>query len=371
MKKEKIALPSFIIKDIEGNKTSIMKEPSICPDICIEKLLEKRFSKICDNFNDDITSYSNTEIFNKLNKLIQICQAKERSIRPQLEKICYNALVDLFNLPKDTFILEFHLDEDISKNKNFNITPQSGEGVVYKDYSELENLLNEVQKRRVLNIIITGFAINLVNDGIKKSLSDIFSLDEELPHLYSKILKINEYLNFVSNNKLTDKNPQQAGYSKLILRGETQLPILESHGIIFPILLQESIRCFLEYSISNGLPQDKGLADKVIDKCDALMFSIWDERIGPEICKRIDRKIGTKMIPLMVKNISSLPANDFIEYARETFCDTERGHHMNDILYDETLYEYQYSDFEERLLQKQNDADVINDEYFDENELSY
>ena len=42
---------------------------------------------------------------------------------------------------------------------------------------------------------------------------------------------------------------------------------------------------------------------------------------------------------------------------------------MNAILYDETKHENDYDDFEGRLMQRQSDADVIEDEYFLEDEL--
>lgn len=367
-------IPKFIFSDIQGNRTSLMKEPSICPDECLKKMMKERFGDVCSNFNDDILSYTQEEVFNKLGKLIQICQAKERNIRSQLEQLCYTALVDLFNIPEDTIELKLSLDEEICKDKCFPITPKTGMNDEYNEYSELENEAFEIQKRRILNIIITGAAMDLVNRGLKRVLSNIFEMDEELPHLYSKIMKINEYLNFISDIKITDKNPQQGGYEELTLGTTLKAPVVEAHGIIFPILLQESIRCLLELCISNGLPNDEKEANKIMDKADALMYSVWDERIGAAVWKFISRPmagkyLNTKVLPSMFANISSLPVEEFINYARETFCMTKKGTRMNRILYDETEHEIEYDDFEGQLMQKQNDASVINDEYFSEDEL--
>lgn len=367
-------IPKFIFSDIQGNRTSLMKEPSICPDECLKKMMKERFGDVCSNFNDDILSYTQEEVFNKLGKLIQICQAKERNIRPQLEQLCYTALVDLFNIPEDTIELKLSLDEEISKDKCFPITPKTGMNDKYNEYSELEKEAFEIQKRRILNIIITGAAMDLVNRGLKRVLSDIFEMDEELPHLYSKIMKINEYLNFISDIKITDKNPQQGGYEELTLGTTLKTPIVDAHGIIFPILLQESIRCLLELCISNGLPNDEKEANKIMDKADALIYSVWDERIGAAVWKFIShamkgKYLNTKVLPSMFANISSLPVEEFIDYARETFCMTKKGTRMNCVLYDETEHEIEYDDFEVQLMQKQNDNSVINDEYFSEDEL--
>ena len=367
-------LPQFIIDNIEANKTSLLKEPSICPDEQLLKLMNARFISICTNFNDNILAHTPKEVFNKLSRLIQICQAKERNIRPQLEKLCYNTLVELFDIPEDSVDFILKIDEKISMDKIFQITPKTGNSEeTYNEYADIENDSKELQKRRILNIIITGAAMDLANKAMKKALSETFELDEELPHLYSKIMKINEYLNFVSNIKITDDNPQQAGFENLTLGTSLKAPVLEAHGLIFPILLQESIRGLLELCISNGLPDDENLAIKIIDKADALMYSVWDERIGPEIwnfiCKSGGNDMPTKIVPYILSNMSTLPADDFIAYARETFCRTEKGKHMNAILYDETRHENDYGDIENRLMKKQNDFDVIEDEYFLDDEL--
>ena len=85
---DKNKLPKFIVDGIETNRTSLLKEPVICPDEQLLKLMNARFAAVCSNFNDNILAHAPTEVFNKLSKLIQICQAKERNIRPQLEKLC-------------------------------------------------------------------------------------------------------------------------------------------------------------------------------------------------------------------------------------------------------------------------------------------
>ena len=372
--KDRNKLPQFIVDSIETNRTSLMKEPVICPDEQLLKLMNARFTAVCSNFNDNILAHAPTEVFNKLGRLIQICQAKERNIRPQLEKFCYNTIVELFDIPEDCITLSLSIDESISPDKSFQVSPKTGSNEEpYREYADIENDSKEIQKRRILNIMVTGAAMDLTNRGLKKILSEVFDLDEELPHLYSKILKINEYLNFVSNIKISDRNPQQAGYENLTLGTTASIPKIDAHGLIFPILLQEAIRGLLELCVSNGLPDDEKIALKVIDKADALMYSVWDERIGPEIwnyvCKSASSNIDTKIIPSMLSNISTLPVDDFIGYARETFCRTEKGKRMNAILYDETKHEKDYDDFEGRLMQKQSDADVIEDEYFLEDEL--
>lgn len=366
-------MPKFIMSDIKSNNTSILKDPNICYDEQMFNIISSRFSHICDNFNDDILSYPKEEIFNKIGKLMQICQAKERNIRPQLEKLCFNAIVELFDIPEDTVLISLNLLEDIEQGKSFNVQPKTGEENAYEQFSDIENEAKEVQKRRFLNILITGAAVSLTNIGLKKILSDLFDLDEELPHLYSKILKVNEYFNFISNIKITDRNPQQAGYEEVMLGTSVNQPSVKAYGLILPVLLQEAIRGLLELCISNGLPDNENFAKLIIDKADALMYEPWDERIGPELWRFIAESSGcmtnTKIIPMMLSNLSSLDTDDILDFARENLAFTKQAKKMNAFLYQETRHDIEYDGFQDRIMQKQTDADVIEDEYFKEDEL--
>lgn len=366
-------MPKFIMADIKSNNTSILKNPNICYDEQLLNIVSSRFSHICDNFNDDILSYSKEEIFNKIGKLMQICQAKERNIRPQLEKICFNGIVELFDIPEDTVSISLNLLEDIEQGKSFNVQPKTGTENAYEQFSDIEHEAKEVQKKRFLNILITGAAISLTNAGLKKILPDLFDLDEELPHLYSKILKVNEYFNFVNNIKITDRNPQQAGYEEVTLGTSNSQPSVKAYGLILPILLQEAIRGLLELCISNGLPDDENFAKLIIDKADALMYEPWDERIGPELWRFFMETSGcmanTKIIPMMLSNLSSLDTDDILDFARENLSFTKNAKRMNMRLFQMTKHDVEYDGFQDRIMKKQNDADVIEDEYFEEDEL--
>ena len=73
----------------------------------LEKVVVKRYEHVCKYFLDNIDNVTKEEVSNKIDKLIKKCIEKERPIRPQLENLCYNTLIDLFNIPEDSFSYAF------------------------------------------------------------------------------------------------------------------------------------------------------------------------------------------------------------------------------------------------------------------------
>ena len=97
-------------------------------------------------------------------------------------------------------------------------------------------------------------------------LGKIFELDEELPHLYSRLMKLNELYLFISKIKIRDGFLQQGGYVEVTLPSDEKIANVNVNAMIFPILLTESIRGILELSASFGLPDEQDLSNQVMKK---------------------------------------------------------------------------------------------------------
>ena len=88
---------------------------------------------------------------------------------------------------------------------------------------EAESLSNEIQKRRFVNMLCVGGSIVLADKAKELFLHKVFELDEELPHLYSRILKLNELYLFISRVKIRDGFLQQGGYVEVTLPTEEKI----------------------------------------------------------------------------------------------------------------------------------------------------
>ena len=78
---------------------------------------------------------------------------------------------------------------------------------------------------------------------------------------------INEYLLFnVGKIEINDKKKNQLGVSNIVIGNEITKTNVKAEAVIFPILIYELIKAFLELSIAHGLPSSKEEATFVMGK---------------------------------------------------------------------------------------------------------
>lgn len=365
------SLPDFFL-----DKPSDVQNPFIKTGYFVggslEKMAKERQKEIYSYFSDDITSYSNDEIYSKLGKLITKCKRLEEPIRENLEKICCNTVVKLFSIPQDSLKISCHLVGEISSTKAFHIKPDTDEDYEYDAVEDIEHYDSDTNKRRIINALSYGAAKNIAEQSRKLWVNEVFELDEELPHLYSQIMKINDYLVFTNNIKIEDKSHKQGGFVETFLTGENEISKIEATGVIFPILLQETIRGIMEMLASFGLPDDKDTARRIINCADALENDPWNMRFGPVMWDRIVAavpKFQTENLPYFYKTLCELRVEDFSLLMKELFAGTKNGKAEIEKIYSESKYNSEYDQFKQDLALR-NGKDIIDDDCFTEEELN-
>lgn len=364
---EQKLVPSEIVSALEGKDTYIPLN-----DINFsKKLLAKQYNKVKSEFSDDITQVPLKKVMNRFSKLLTLCEKKETNIRPQLEKLCYNTVVTLFNIPDDEIYFKIELVDNIDAGTEFHFTPNTDEGYEYENIDEINSEAIDVEKRRLVNMLVMGGSMELAEKAKSIYLNELFDIDEELPHLYSKLIKLNNYLLFNNNVENKDGNHNQGGFVKITLGNEEKMTQIEIKALTFPILLSESIKGLLELISSIGLPDELNKAKDVVDKADILSEEPWDMRFGRELWNIItlDNKVETKLIPDFFRKLIDIDSNEFIGLMKELVSNTKQGKKVIEELIDDCKYHSEYSDFEKDVMQKQDDKSLISDEYFTEDEL--
>ena len=368
---ERAKLPMHLLQGVTSKSTPLSACECIPNDGFLLDLISKRYNEVKSQFSDDITKYDNKQVLSKLSKLTVECIKREKLIKDQLEKICLNTIIDMFKVPENGVELTCSLEETIDSRRTFHITPDTDEDYQYEDYDSIESEESEAQKRMMLNTIIVGGAIRVADIMFKNCLAEIFDLDEELPHLYSQIMKINDYLLFSLNFKIKDNSHKQGGYVEVHLGNDTTPTKIEAHAMIFPILLIEAVRGCMELWASHGLPDDIKTAKAVLNKADALENDPWYTRIGPilwdKLCGKADE---CKYIPSFIMNLSEIPVSEFNRMLREVIAGTKSGEKMVDDLISGSKYDDDYSDFEYDIKKKQEDKGLITDDYFSNEEIA-
>ena len=366
--RKEYGIPSKIFNALENKESNIPLDDKEFS----KKILTKRFDEIKKDFTDDISQIPLEKVSNHFNKLMRLCQEKEKNIRPQLEKLCYNTLVQLFNIPEDEIIFKCELVDFIDNGLEFHISPDTNEDYEYNSLDEIDGEGIEVQKRRLIDSLVYGVSMSLFEKAKKMYINELFDIDEELPHLYSKLIKINEYLLFNVDDEVKDDNHHQGGFVKVVLGNEEKMSNIDVKALTFPILLIESIKGIMELISSNGLPDDFNVAKNVLNKADILEEEPWDMRFGVGLWNMVtlNRDIEPKIIPDFFGKLIDIDAKDFISLFKELANNTKIGKQAIGELLDDCEYNSKYNDFEKDILVKQSEKDLISDGYFTEEELN-
>jgi hypothetical protein len=136
-------------------------------------------------------------------------------------------------------------------------------------------------------------------------------------------------------------------------------------GIIFPLLLQETIKGLFELFSAHGLPTDKEKAKYIIKKADFVLAEPWDLRLGVGLWKRVFGKVqDTNMIPYMFTSLVKLDTDSFNSIMKEILSNTQKGNELINDLMQQAEYDNGYQQFTNRINAKNLDKSLIQDSYF-------
>lgn len=366
-------LPDDIKDDLKKNETSLGANPAFPDeygDSFDTKLTLKRFKETKKTLEKIGEIEDCDDIANALPSLIEKCKRLEEPIKNNLEKIAYNFIVTLFNIPEGSVNFSTELKEDLS-SISLGVRVQSEDSEFQFDsVPHKKNLNDEIKKRRVINALMTGGAMRIASN-IKKYVADIYELEPKLPDLYRKILALNDYMLFTNKNEIVDST-NQLGMSKITIGNEQTKSEVVVEGAIFPILIYEEVRAFLELSAAHGLPMNKEEANYVMTKADYLQAEPWDMRLGPAMWDSIMSAIGDiddKLIPYVFMEICKLNTRRFNIFMQEILVGTKKGEEVVQNIVQHCIKKMEYSDFENRLKTMNAHISTINDEFIHPDEL--
>lgn len=378
--KNNMNLPKHLIKSLTSHKTSLGDHPSFPPEDedCFDyKIVNKRFKNLYNELSkfDDIGEISEDNLTNILGKLVHECQKIEKPIKSNLEKLCTNLVNDLFKIPEESVSFTCELVNRID-NSDKRLTPEKTDDMEVNGIEDLERLSKEVYKRRLINSLIQGIALKYSSD-IQVFVKELYALNYKLPILYEKIIKINDFLLFFKSDINDEKSRTEAGNVDVHLGNENKPTSIDAKGIIFPILLNECFRGFLELFAAHGLPENREDALYVIKKSDFLLAEPWDIRLGYSLWNIINEAINANSqnavevgIPYIFTEIVSLPVDEFHQFMKEIFAKTKKGKENMNHMISFILHEKEMDNFNSYLDNKNSEIGMIDDEYFLPEELS-
>ena len=191
------------------------------------------------------------------------------------------------------------------------------------------------------------------------------------------MIDYNNLLLFYEKDTFNSEKNTDGGKVDVTISSEQEFSIIKAEGLLFPILVEETIKGILELAISHGLPQNLEKAKYVISKSDFKLAELWDMRLGFALWKLIEKEMetcGYDMtdigINFFLMELSQMSCEQFNKSLKEIFARTKRGREVMTNIAEKIIYNKEKDDFEDYIKSKNDAAVQINDDdYFTPEEL--
>ena len=364
-------LPKNILNIITSNKTSLGDNPALPPEMddkFLVFLVDDYYKELLTHFD----SIDIEELTDDLSATMTECKRIENENKEALEKICFEFVNNVFNIPSDTLSIDMELVDKVDTQQE-RLVPESSDNFSFDSIDDIHSLTNEIYKRRFLNALIIGAAMDFAEQYIfvENKLDEI---NETLRENYKKIWFINNLLLFHTKQSLSKKQ-KDGGNVDVYISDETTPPRIEAKAILSPILVEETIKGLFELAISHGLPKDKGKAEYVLSKADFKLAEVWDQRVGLPLwirIRKIMKECNVSVHPsFLFMELASLETDKFNTTMQEILAGTKMGRHLIKEIVRNINYNIDMDDFDDYISNQQLPQDEIpmNDEEFTSDDL--
>ena len=359
-------LPDFLKKAIANNTTSLGDHPAFPPeeeDTFVGFIIKNQYNRIMEHFDGQDLSIK--DISKKLSELTVECQKIELTNKEALENLCSNIITTIFDIPEDTIDIESKLVDKCDMSK-YRMTPEATPDFSFEDIDEMKYLTDEIYKRRMVNSLIAGASM-YYSSNIEYYIREIYKINPELIRLYTEITKYNMVMLYNQPDTIKSVERCDSGKVDLYIGNDNERIKIRAEGVIFPVLLEYTIRGILETASQQGLPSNRDKAEYILAKADYRLAENWDLRLGLplwsilmsdiEKCGGNLDEIGSNFI---IMEISRLQPEIFNNYLQNALKQTKKGLSMTKELIDTIQYNKEVDDFD-NFVQSKNSKYSIND----------
>lgn len=368
-------LPSHILKALRDSKTSLGEHPCFPPEE-EEKFIINVISNTFEEINEKVGIDDYETLKKELARILAECKKLEKDNIQALEELCGRIINDIFQIPQDTLKIEMHIVDRVDTSAERMFPEKTSDEFSFDDIDDMNYLTDEIYKRRMLDALVTGAGMYYMN-FIGNYVREIFEINSDLPSLYKKMIEYNNLLLYYEKDTLNNEKDTDGGKVDVTVSSELEYPTIKAEGLLFPILVEETIRGILELAISRGLPKNIEKAKYVISKADFKFAEMWDMRLGFALWKLIEDEVESCGFDLMeigvnffLMEIAEMDCEEFNKALKEIFAKTKKGKRIITDIAEKISYNKDMDDFND-YIQSKNDSSVqINDdEFFEPEEL--
>jgi hypothetical protein len=307
-----------------------------------ELIASQRFKDVVDTFKRYTGIEGNaTDMQNLMGLQGMMMQSLQNTLRieasnkQRLEDLAVEIVTKDLNVPEGSlqFDVEITGMKKLSKD-DMKQKPKNKEESLEQEEETLDHIEDldlEVAKRRFINSMMQGSAkkalylYHMVSDELN-------TIDPTLMNLYGVVISANDLMYWIMPDMMGAGGGEGApvfGKEKIDL--STTPPTVVAKGMTFPVLVHELHKGVMEYLSLHGLPGDKELRQKVMDKTDFLEDEMWDLRLGPGLWERFIDAIGFDDFDVknhLYSEIIQMPAKQFLEFMKEIQSGSDKGKQM-------------------------------------------
>ena len=376
---QELLLPKFLFNAVVKHETSLGDNPAFPEEDDYPfdyTVLKEGFKDVCAQMKDVGIPIANTdEMISELGAMVNTAKELEKPVRDSLTKICENAINKLFAIPEGAVNIRCRLvDNVIYTTSSIGVTPETSthRKFRFKDVKDFGLSKAAIAKRRLINSLIMG-ASDYYTSMVTLYQEDLNKLNPELIGLYDKIMTLNRYLTFVTEEEMSDEKPKQGSFVEVHVGSNGKKNTIDAQGVIFPLLFHDLVKGFFELFSVHGLPLDGEKATYIVGKSDFLLAEPWDMRFGTKLWQiifdRMELVDDTNIVPYVFMELVKLPVEEFNPVMQELFMQTEKGDEIINKLIEKSKYNDGYQRFKNRINARNIDRSMIADSYFTASEL--
>lgn len=184
-----------------------------------------------------------------------------------------------------------------------------------------QELEAEKQKRRLINAMIQGSAVNK-NYAFHQVSDQLNAIDPGLLNQYGTLMAFAEFMYWAmpedGQAQMYRSGAGAAGRVHLEA-DEEGVPTVRAQALVFPVLIQELAKGLMEFLSHTGDEDDPETRRHVQGQADTLADEGWDINIGAPLWRRLLRAIGNEnqdLMPYVYDQLVRLPAGQFQELMR-------------------------------------------------------
>lgn len=337
--------------ELKSHNTSLGKHPIFPHDKFHKEIMDNRFKDVVGRVkrNFDMEQVNDNYLMRNMGGMVQECMKLEAPHKKELIELAEKMIREEYDIDKN----DVHLILDLTSEISLEGTQKNPiEEMEFDNHKSIEDMNNEVAKRRFLNAMIQGSA--------KKSTHMFHAKDDELtalePRLLNKYGKLMSAADYMYYTQPTLDNAKAGGVVRVKFpTKEGEIPTIEAKAWIFPVLIHELVKGVMELLSSHGLPKDEKTRNYVIGKADYIDAEPWDMRMGPALWERFTKLIDPKDFGLkhhVYSELTALPVNEFNETMREIMAGTKTGKERINGIIKEVKSDLQKEDFDKAMNNK-------------------